>query len=137
MPKHLQTNLSVTSINTNEPPVSVPATPGGLLPTQQDISAKCTTLDSTGKEGDSAEQNEPHNFIDRGAKHETEYLLKFIASLESCNATLCNKLAQLERELATLRNPAARTVPRTESTDSPEQLYGYSRKLTRMGWRHQ
>ena len=63
------------------------------------------------------------------------YLLKLIASLESCNTALLSKLNQAEKELAELRKPAAHVLPRTASTDDLLQTYGWERKLTRMGWK--
>jgi len=109
--------------------------PEGLLSAQQDSSAESAALDFTGKEGDGTDLNEPRKSPDRNAEERTEHLLKLITSLESCNAALCNKLARVESELAMLRKPPAHTLPGTESTDNPEQLYGWERKLTRMGWR--
>lgn len=135
MPQPAQTNLSGASINTNEFPVSALAMPDGLLSAQQDSSPERATPDSSSKEADGAELNEPRNSLDQNAEEGTEYLLKLIASLESCNAALFNKLARVEGELAALMKPPAHTLPRTGSADDPEQLYGYSRKLTRMGWR--
>lgn len=135
MPQPPQTNLSGTSINTNEFPVSAPAMPDGLLPAQQDFSAERATLNFTGKEADGAERNRPRNSLDQNVEEGTEHLLKLIASLESCNAALFNKLVQAQRELAALRQPPASTLPGTELADHPEQSCGWERKLTRMGWR--
>jgi len=119
----------------NEFPVSVPIMPDGLLPAQQAASAESATPNFTGKEAGGLGLNEPRNSLDQNAEHETEHLLKFIASLESCNTALLNKLNQTERELAALRKSAAQTLPGTELTDDPEQSYGWERKLTRIQWR--
>ncbi len=116
MPQPSQTNLSGALINTNELPVS----------------AESAALDSAGKEGVGASPHEPRNSPDQNTEERTEHFLQLIASLESCNAALCNKLAQVEWELATLRKPA---LPETELAGHHEQSYGWERKLTRTGWR--
>ena len=70
-----------------------------------------------------------------GQGSETEYLLKLVAELESCNMALLGKLNQAEKELAALRQLPARTLPGTESTANLEQSFGWERKLTRTQWR--
>ena len=77
--------------------------------------------------------DEPFKSPGRNTKEETEYLLKLVASLESCNTALFNKLAQTQRELDALKNPPAHTG--TEPTGNTKQSYGWERKLTRAGWR--
>ncbi len=68
-------------------------------------------------------------------EEKTEHLLRRIAALESRNTALLGKLVQAQKELAELKRPAADTLPKTPSTGSPVQTYGWERKLTRMGWR--
>jgi prefoldin subunit 5 len=50
-----------------------------------------------------AELNEHRYYLERNVERRTEYLLKRIAVLESCNMTLCNKLALADEELAALK----------------------------------
>lgn len=65
----------------------------------------------------------------------TERLLKLIASLESYNAALCDKLAQAEMDLAALKQRFVFNLPCTESQACAGQSCGWERKLTRMQWR--
>ncbi len=50
-----------------------------------------------------AELHEHRYYLEQKVEQRTERLLKRIASLEACNATLCDKLATAQRELAKLR----------------------------------
>ena len=50
-----------------------------------------------------AELHEHRYYLEQKVERRTEHLLKRIASLEACNATLCDKLAAAQRELAMLR----------------------------------
>ena len=50
-----------------------------------------------------AELNEHRYYLEQKVAQSTEHLLKRIALLESCNATLCGKLASSQQELATLQ----------------------------------
>ena len=76
--------------------------------------------------------NEHRDSSDQNSEHETEHLLKLIASLKSCNTALLNKLDQTQEELATLRQ--SKILQGMESTDDPEQLHTWERKM-KMGWR--
>ena len=58
-----------------------------------------------------AELHEHRYYLEQKVEMRTEHLLKRIASLEACNATLCDKLATAQRELAALRRQAAEPIP--------------------------
>lgn len=47
-----------------------------------------------------AELHEHRHYLERNVERRTEHLLKRIAVLESCNAALCDKLAQAHAALA-------------------------------------
>lgn len=53
-----------------------------------------------------AELHEHRYYLEQKVEQRTEHLLKRIASLEACNATLCDKLAAAQQELAMLRQAA-------------------------------
>lgn len=50
-----------------------------------------------------AELNEHRYYLEQKVAQSTEHLQKRIALLESCNATLCGKLASSQQELAALQ----------------------------------
>ena len=50
-----------------------------------------------------AELNEHRYYLEQKVAQSTEYLQKRIALLESCNATLCEKLTQTREALAALK----------------------------------
>lgn len=54
-----------------------------------------------------AELNELRYCLEQNVERRTEHLLIRIALLESCNETLCNKLALYQEELAGLRSVQA------------------------------
>lgn len=130
-----QANLPGASINTNEIPISISPVSDGLLPAQKAASAESVALDFTGKEADGVDLGELRNSLDRDAGRETEYLLKLVASLESCNTALLIKLNQAERELVARRQSSVQTLPEMEPINGSEQSYGWERKLTRTRWR--
>ena len=72
-----------------------------------------------------AELNEHRYYLDRNVERRTEHLLKSIALLESCNATLCDKLALTRKELSVLKQPSEHTLPKidTEPNDRTVKLY--------------
>ena len=109
-----QTDSSETHISVNESP----AVSGALLP---------------GQEADGAELSEPCDPSNQNT--EPEYLLKLVASLESCNTALFNKLNQAERELATLKKSIVQALPKTEPTGNQKQSFCWERKLTRTQWK--
>jgi PAS domain S-box-containing protein len=53
------------------------------------------------------ELNEHRYYLEKKVEQRTEQLLKRITLLESCNATLCDKLAQARRDIAALRGQLA------------------------------
>ena len=53
-----------------------------------------------------AELNELRYHLERNVEQRTEALSKRIALLESCNTTLCDKLASARKELAALKQPS-------------------------------
>ena len=110
-----QIDSSETHISVKESLASAPAASGALLPEQ---------------EAGGAELSKPRDSSNQNA--EPEHLLKLIASLEVCNAVLLDKLLQAQGELATLRQ--SKILQGVESTDDPEQLHTWERKI-KMGWR--
>lgn len=72
-----------------------------------------------------AELNEHRYYLERNVERRTEHLLKNIALLESCNATLCDKLALTRKELSALKQPSEHTLPKinTEPNDRTVKLY--------------
>ena len=101
---------------------------------QASAAAECATRGFTNKPTEGVKPIQPHHSPAQNAGLETEYLLKLVASLESCNMALLNKLNHAEKELAALRQSPTDTLKKTESTYNPEQSYGWERKLTRLKW---
>lgn len=54
-----------------------------------------------------AELHEHRYYLEQKVEQRTEHLLKRIASLEACNAALCDKLAAAQQELSALRRQVA------------------------------
>ena len=84
------------------------------------------------------ELTEHRYHLEQKVEQETEQLLKRIALLESCNATLCDKLAVAQKEIISLKQQAAQTSPKknTEQKGCAVQLYGMNdqiRKLIGLG----
>ena len=73
-----------------------------------------------------AELNELRYQLEQNVEQKTGQLLKRITVLESCKATLCDKLASAQRELAALTRPSARNLPGTIQDDCAEQIYASS-----------
>ncbi len=73
-----------------------------------------------------AELNEHRYYLERKVEQRTEQLMRRITLLESCNAALCDKLAQAGRDIVALRKQLASTLSGTESDDWPGQLIGIS-----------
>lgn len=71
-----------------------------------------------------AELNEHRYYLERKVEQRTEQLMKRITLLESCNASLCDKLAQAKRDIAALRKQLASTSPVKESNDFAGQSIG-------------
>lgn len=72
-----------------------------------------------------AELNEHRYCLERNVEQRTENLLKRIALLESCNATLSGKLALAHRELAALKRQPVHVSPAraAEPNDRIAKLY--------------
>jgi len=69
-----------------------------------------------------AELNEHRYYLERKVEQRTEQLMKRISLLESCNATLCGKLAQANSDIAALNKLLAVAVPEAEPTGCHGQL---------------
>jgi hypothetical protein len=80
-------------------------------------------LDITDKKAMEAELHEHRYHLQRNVEHRTAQLVRRIALLESCNATLSDKLASVQRELAALKQQPARNLPGAEQNDCSGQLY--------------
>lgn len=81
-------------------------------------------LDVADKQAMEAELSELRYHLERNVERRTEQLLRNITLLESCNATLCEKLASVQRELAVLK--LARNSPDADQDDRIGKLYAMS-----------
>lgn len=81
-----------------------------------------------------AELNEHRYYLERNVERRTEHLLKRIALLESCNTTLCNKLALAHKELAALKQQPIHTLAKkdTEPNDHTVKLYVMSNQTQKL-----
>jgi methionyl-tRNA synthetase len=72
-----------------------------------------------------AELNEHRYYLERNVERRTDQLLKSIALLESCNATLCDKLALTRKELSAIKQQSEHTLPKIDSepNDPTVKLY--------------
>jgi len=72
-----------------------------------------------------AELKEHRYYLEQNVERRTENLLKRLATLESCNAALCDKLAQAQKELIALKRQPAQIPPNidAESNDRTVKLY--------------
>lgn len=80
-------------------------------------------LDVTGKKTMEAELDELRNCLDRNVERRTEQLMKRMALLESCNATLCDRLASAQSELAVLNQQSVCDLPGAEQPDFTGQSH--------------
>lgn len=62
-----------------------------------------------------AELNELRYHLEQNVAQRTESLSKRIALLESCNTTLCDKLASARKELAALKQPSLHLLAKKET----------------------
>ena len=62
-----------------------------------------------------AELNELRYHLEQNVGQRTESLSKRIALLESCNTTLCDKLASARKELAALKQPSLHLLAKKET----------------------
>jgi len=71
-----------------------------------------------------AELNELRYHLERNVEQRTEALSKRIALLESCNTTLCDKLASARKEFAALKQPSLHLLAKkdTERNDRTVKL---------------
>lgn len=69
-----------------------------------------------------AELNEHRYYLERKVEQRTEQLVTRITLLESCNATLCNKLAQARGEIAALHKQLAGALSGLDPSDCLEQI---------------
>lgn len=69
-----------------------------------------------------AELDEHRYHLERKVEQRTEYLLKHIALLESCNATLCDKLALAQKELAASGQQTVSTFPRKDEVQKKPSM---------------
>jgi predicted nuclease with TOPRIM domain len=90
----LQIIPSVTSIAERKHFAGIPAQSNGQLTVQPDAFA-VKRLET--------ELNEHRYYLERKVEQRTEQLVRRISLLETCNATLCDKLAQARREVAALQ----------------------------------
>ncbi len=72
-----------------------------------------------------AELHELRYFLEQNVERRTEHLQQRIDLLESCNATLCSKLASAQEELAALRL----TLQTAEQIAPALKLYDFYPKL--------
>jgi len=71
-----------------------------------------------------AELNEHRYYLERKVEQRTEQLAKRLKLLESCNATLCEKLAQAKKDIAALQKLADSNLSGTEENDCSGQSTG-------------
>ena len=102
----LQSNTSATAIGASE---ILTATPPAL---NRQFPLRSGALAMKKLE---AELNEHRYYLERKVEQRTEQLMKRITLLESCNASLCNKLAQAKRDIAALHKQLDSTLSDTIS----------------------
>ncbi|OGT15918.1 MAG: hypothetical protein A3J49_01945 [Gallionellales bacterium RIFCSPHIGHO2_02_FULL_57_16] len=108
MAQILQINPSGTSIGERECFAGISAQTNVQLPVKSDAFA-IKRLES--------ELNEHRYYLEQKVEQRTEQLIRRITLLESCNATLCNKLAQAKRDVAALHKQLANAQLCMESDD--------------------
>lgn len=102
----MQSNLPVTSIGTNEIFTTSPAASNKQLPVRSS-SLAVKKLE--------AELNEHRYYLERKVEQRTEELVKRINLLESCNSTLCDKLAEAKKLIAELHKQIDGSMSVTKS----------------------
>lgn len=112
MAQHLQSNPFVTSIGPSEYLAGATAASNLQLPDEDSVvnNESAATLFIQGALRDIAEMkameaelNEHRYYLERKVEQRTEQLMRRLALLESCNASLCDKLALAHKELAALK----------------------------------
>ena len=76
-----------------------------------------------------AELNEHRYYLERKVEQRTEQLVKRIELLESCNTTLCNKLAQAKRDIAALQKQIDNNLSGIKSNNCTGLLTGISLEI--------
>lgn len=78
-----------------------------------------------------AELNEHRYYLERKVEQRTEQLLKRLVLLESCNSTLCDKLAIANKELIALKQQITHALPNIEAEpkDRAAKLYVIKNQL--------
>lgn len=94
MSQLLHSNLSLISVGTSEIFSAFPEASNRQLPVRSSAIAM---------EKLEAELNEHRYYLEQKVAQRTEQLETRIKLLESCNAKLCEKLAQAKREIVTLK----------------------------------
>lgn len=134
MVQHLSDNPSVTSIGSGEyfagdTAVSIVQLPdeAGLASVKSEATLfiKEALRDISKMKAMEAELNEHRYYLERKVEQRTEQLLKRLTLLESCNATLCDKLALAHRELAALKQRPAIILAKkdTKPSDRTAKLF--------------
>lgn len=108
MPQLKQSNPSVAPIGASEILTVLPAASNRQLSVRSDF----ITLKKL-----EAELNEHRYYLDRKVEQRTEQLVKRIKLLESCNTTLCDKLAQAKRVIASLQKQIESNLSGAETND--------------------
>lgn len=109
----LQINPSAASNGESIKLAGSPAPSNGQLPVQADPFAVERLV---------AELNEHRYNIERKVEQRTEQLMRRLSLLESCNASLCGKLAQAKRDIAALHLQLAHVQSGAELNDCHGQL---------------
>lgn len=115
MAQLLQSNLPATSIGASEILVAIPAASNRQFPVRTGALAMKKL---------EAELNEHRYYLEQKVEQRTEQLMKRISLLESCNATLCDKLAQAKKDIAILHKQSAVNRSDSGANVSSGQLSG-------------
>lgn len=115
MAQFLQSNSSVTVIDTSEILTATPTASNTQFPVRPGALATSKL---------EAELNEHRYYLERKVEQRTEQLMKRITLLESCNASLCDKLAQAKRDIAGLHKQLAGAFLVKKSNDFIGQSIG-------------
>ncbi len=119
MVQFLQSNLSEISIGANEILTTVPGSSNRQFPVRSSTHA-IKKLE--------AELNEHRYYLERKVEQRTEQLVKCIKLLESCNTTLCEKLAQAKRDIAVLQKQIDSNLTGTEFNGSSRLSTCFSKR---------
>ena len=134
MPQHLQHNPFMKSIGPSEYLAGATAASNLQLPDEDSVvnNESAATLFIKGALRDIAEMkameaelNEHRYYLERKVEQRTEQLMRRLALLESCNASLCDKLALAYKELAALKQQPPHTMARkdTRPNDRAVKIY--------------